>query len=45
MVLFQYPVAIIGVAAPNAQVVGANKPAVSAELAFICLNVAVFAAA
>jgi MFS family permease len=44
MVVFQYLVAIIGVAAPNAQVVGANKPAVSAELAFICLNVAVFAA-
>lgn len=44
MVTFQYLVAIIGVAAPNAQVKGANKPAVSAELAFICLNVAVFAA-
>jgi MFS family permease len=44
MVTFQYLVAIIGVAAPNAQVVGANKPAVSAELAFICLNISVFAA-
>jgi sugar porter (SP) family MFS transporter len=43
MVISQYIVAIVGVAAPNAQVVGANKPAVSAELAFICINVAVFA--
>ncbi len=43
MVLFQFLVAIIGVAAPNAQVKGANKPAVSAELVFICLNVATFA--
>jgi sugar porter (SP) family MFS transporter len=44
MVTMQYLVAIIGVAAPNAQVKGANKPAVSAEVAFICLNVATFAA-
>ena len=44
MVTMQYLVAIIGVAAPNAQKIGGNKPAVSAELVFICLNVATFAA-
>ena len=38
MVLSQYLVAIIRVTAPNAQVQGANKSAVTAELVFICLN-------
>nr|CAD1814638.1 monosaccharide transporters [uncultured fungus] len=43
MVTAQYIVAIVGVAAPNAQKIGGNKPAVSAELAFICINIAIFA--
>jgi MFS family permease len=43
MVTSQFLVAIIGTAAPNAQVIGGNKAAVSAELAFICINVGLFA--
>ncbi|KZW00719.1 sugar transporter family protein [Exidia glandulosa HHB12029] len=43
MIVAQYIVAIIGVAAPNAQVSGGNPPAVKAEIAFICLNIAFFA--
>jgi len=44
MIFSQFLVAIIGTTAPNANVVGGNKPAVSAELAFICINVGMFAA-
>jgi MFS family permease len=44
MVFSQFLVAIIGTTAPNANVIGGNKPAVSAELAFICINVGMFAA-
>ncbi|KAJ6463954.1 general substrate transporter [Mycena sanguinolenta] len=43
MVVCQYIVAIIGVAAPHAQVKGGNPSAVKAEIAFICLNIASFA--
>ncbi|KAJ7085466.1 general substrate transporter [Mycena belliarum] len=43
MVLFQFIVAIIGTAAPNATVPGGNPSAVKAEIAFICLNIAAFA--
>ena len=43
MVVSQFLVAIIGTAAPNAQKMGSNRPAVSAELAFICINIAIFA--
>ncbi|KAH7104244.1 general substrate transporter [Auriculariales sp. MPI-PUGE-AT-0066] len=43
MVVFQFMVAIIGVAAPRAQEIGGNPPAVKAEIAFICLNIAAFA--
>jgi MFS family permease len=43
MIIAQFLVAIIGTAAPNATVKGGNPPAVSAELAFICLNIAMFA--
>lgn len=43
MVTAQFLVAIIGVAAPNAQVVGGNKSAVAAEVSFICINIAIFA--
>ncbi|KAJ7035916.1 general substrate transporter [Mycena alexandri] len=43
MVVCQFIVAIIGVAAPNATVPGGNPSAVKAEIAFICLNIASFA--
>lgn len=43
MVISQFLVAIIGTASPHAQEKGGNKPAVSAELAFICINVGLFA--
>jgi sugar porter (SP) family MFS transporter len=43
MVVCQFIVAIIGVAAPHAQVPGGNPSAVKAEIAFICLNIASFA--
>ncbi|KAJ7856624.1 general substrate transporter [Mycena leptocephala] len=43
MVVCQFIVAIIGVAAPNAQIKGGNPTAVKAEIAFICLNIASFA--
>ncbi|KAJ7453874.1 general substrate transporter [Mycena latifolia] len=43
MVVCQFIVAIIGTAAPHAQVPGGNPPAVKAEIAFICLNIAAFA--
>ncbi|KAJ7721050.1 general substrate transporter [Mycena metata] len=43
MVVCQFIVAIIGVAAPHAQVKGGNPTAVKAEIAFICLNIASFA--
>ncbi|KAJ6568701.1 general substrate transporter [Mycena capillaripes] len=43
MVVCQYIVAIIGTAAPHATFPGGNPPAVKAEIAFICLNIAAFA--
>ncbi|KAJ7290424.1 general substrate transporter [Mycena rebaudengoi] len=43
MVVCQYIVAIIGVAAPHAQEIGGNPSAVKAEIAFICLNICAFA--
>ncbi|KAJ7888359.1 general substrate transporter [Mycena olivaceomarginata] len=43
MVVCQYIVAIIGTAAPHATLPGGNPPAVKAEIAFICLNIAAFA--
>jgi len=43
MVVCQFIVAIIGVAAPGAQDKGKNPTAVKAEIAFICLNIAAFA--
>ncbi|KAJ6467586.1 general substrate transporter [Mycena vulgaris] len=43
MVICQFIVAIIGTAAPRAQVPGGNPRAVQAEIAFICLNIAAFA--
>jgi len=43
MVVCQFIVAIIGVAAPGAQEKGKNPTAVKAEIAFICLNIAAFA--
>lgn len=43
MIISQFLVAIIGVSAPNAQVKGGNKPAVSGEVALICINIAFFA--
>ncbi|KAF7366741.1 General substrate transporter [Mycena sanguinolenta] len=43
MVVCQYIVAIVGVAAPHAQEKGGNPTAVKAEIAFICLNIASFA--
>jgi MFS family permease len=43
MVVCQFIVAIIGTAAPHAQVPGGNPTAVKAEIAFICLNIASFA--
>ncbi|KAJ7253016.1 general substrate transporter [Mycena haematopus] len=43
MVICQYIVAIVGVAAPHATVPGGNPTAVKAEIAFICLNIASFA--
>jgi sugar porter (SP) family MFS transporter len=44
MVVAQFIVAIIGTTAPHAQVVGGNPSAVKAEIAFICINIAFFAA-
>ncbi|KAJ7288231.1 general substrate transporter [Mycena rebaudengoi] len=43
MVVCQFIVAIIGVAAPHAQEIGGNPTAVKAEIAFICLNIVAFA--
>ncbi|KAJ7028666.1 general substrate transporter [Mycena alexandri] len=43
MVVCQFIVAIIGVAAPGATIPGRNPTAVKAEIAFICLNIASFA--
>ena len=45
MVIFQFLVAIIGTAAKGATIPGplGNPPAVKAEIAFICLNIAAFA--
>ncbi|KAJ6552646.1 general substrate transporter [Mycena vulgaris] len=43
MVVCQFIVAIIGTAAPHANVLGGNPTAVKAEIAFICLNIAAFA--
>ncbi|KAK7042492.1 general substrate transporter [Favolaschia claudopus] len=43
MVICQFIVAIVGTAAPHAQVPGGNPPAVKAEIALICLNIASFA--
>lgn len=43
MVTAQFLVAIIGTAAPHATEPGRNKPAVSGELALICINIGIFA--
>lgn len=43
MVIAQYIVGIIGVAAPHVQEKGGNPPAVKAEIAFICINIFFFA--